>query len=153
MSNLPAKLDQNERLMVGNWLAQQPGQKSGSIIRRILTDQFGQQHNLGGETSNVVVDNQGIPYVITEQHARVLDCGCVATSLDQVGGMCGNAHIVCKKHSLDRCGECGKPICGHEAIQRNGKTVCSDHDSNVGAVIGILLILIAGLILIITNAN
>jgi len=142
------KLTLKEREYLIQLLQDQLNQEaiSAEEVRRKGIDREGSTYNLGGKSQGVLVNESGIPRVISEEHTMFLDCGHAINSPTQVLGKCDNGHIICNlhDHSILRCVECGKLLCHLCAIvDGNGNFRCASHGAPWGTII-----LIAGIILV-----
>lgn len=103
------------------------GPKSAEVTQRVASDRSGNKIDLGGQSQGVIVDENNTPHVISEEHAKFLDCGHAITSLSEVLGKCAYGHITCHRHELHRCNKCGKILCDLEVVWEDDKPMCPDH--------------------------
>lgn len=123
-----SKLTDQERQDLLEFLAQQQeiGPKSAEVSKMVLSDLKGNKYDLGEQSSGVIVDQNGIPHVFTEQRAIILDCGHSISDLSQVLGKCNFGHIICQKDKLMRCSRCRKIMCEFDMVERDGIIICTD---------------------------
>lgn len=124
----PSGLNQNDREQLARLFSRQapidPGPKSAETVQRFVDDTEGVSHDVGGEFQKVVVGPDSMPRVVSEQHARVLDCGHVVTSMSEILAMCDFGHFLCYREKLCRCSECRRNLCIEDVEERNGEIIC-----------------------------
>lgn len=98
---------------------------SGEINKNTVIDQYGNSRNIGGNISEVKINND-IPIVINEKQIAILDCGHAITSPDQIYGKCDYGHLICKEHGLYTCELCNKKMCDFEVAFEYGQFLCPD---------------------------
>jgi len=122
------RLTQSEREKLARLLSQQariaPDTKSAETVHRFVDDMEGTSHEVGGESKKVVVGPDNIPQIVSEQHAKILDCRHVVTSISEILGVCSFGHIVCYREKLYRCPECKRKLCEEDIEEENGELVC-----------------------------
>lgn len=150
MENYSKKLSQKELNELMQMLAGQNrvSDQSSDISVFMIHDLEGNQHNLGGNSHRVIIDQNDLPNVVAEQHGRVLSCGHSINSINEVGGKCSHGHIVCKQHRFYICSHenCRKILCDLEVVwDDEGNPKCPNHDSGYffPILIGIFLIAVA----------
>lgn len=152
MKNPPMKLNDHERNQLTHLFSpgSSPGPKSNESTRRVMSDNNGNIYDMGGDSHGVVVNVDSIPHIISEQHAKILDCGHTVTSLSQVLGRCDFGHILCHKHQFWMCAECRRIVCQFEVQEKDGMSVCPKCAGNGTAaiVLGIIAIIIAFIVAI-----
>ncbi len=113
--NAPSSLSPQDRQRLVNELAQHAaaGTLSSQAKLLVLRDRSGPIAEMSGEMQRVVVDDTGLPTVVSEQHAFRIDCGHVITGVDQVAGVCSAGHIIChdRAHRLFTCPKCSRVHC------------------------------------------
>lgn len=104
--------------------------QSTEEVHRLGIDRYGETYNLGGISQGVLINESGIPRVISEEHTVFLDCGHAITSPSQVLGKCENEHVICNMHNhqLYECVKCGKILCDLCAtFDDDGNPECGTH--------------------------
>jgi len=128
MKNLPQPLSPQERTMLQSQLGQHiSGNVSEEQIHRVIRDRNGREYDLGGRMHEVQIDSMGVPRVVLWEEGRLLDCGHVVESVNQVS-VCNQGHVVCARHPLTYCGRCGRPLCllcSYEIV--DAQAICTDH--------------------------
>jgi hypothetical protein len=146
MKNRPPKPTQYDRDQILQLIEQQiaQGTNSSEIIGRIVTDRAGEKHILGGESHEVIIGEDSIPRIISQQHVHVLDCGHIVTTISEVMGACDYGHIICHRHELYMCQECRKLLCDKDVEEKDGKAICHECNSNytILIVIGVIVLVI-----------
>jgi len=91
----------------------------------IVVDPLGSIQDLGGERSGIVSDVEGTPHVYKQRISRLLDCGHMVHSREQILGQCSYGHTVCTLETLYTCGYCRAKLCDKDVIiWTNGSTTC-----------------------------
>ena len=145
MKQLPVRLNQNDRDKLAQFIEQQTGigARSSEAIQRVVCDGEGMHHDLGGEYHRIAIGPDNAPIIISEQRAKILDCGHAVTSLAQVLGMCSYGHIVCDREKLYRCTKCRSILCAKEVEYVENQPVCPECTGGMPFGVGVLIIVLA----------
>ncbi|MFH1851076.1 MAG: hypothetical protein ABIA75_01895 [Candidatus Neomarinimicrobiota bacterium] len=99
------------------------------IERDILVDRIQRPHNIKMCRTGIINDDNGIPYLVKERIGKIIDCGHMVNSLEQVLGQCIYGHLVCTRCQLYICEWCGAKVCEDcVIITQGGIVLCPEHE-------------------------
>jgi len=105
-----------------------PGMNN-EISRDIIDDRYGKIEVVKNEMITTRVDGNGTPYIYRERVGKILDCGHMASSLEEILGQCVLGHFVCHRCELHVCDICGAKVClSCLRIKTNGTKICPMHN-------------------------
>lgn len=96
-----------------------------------VVDHLGEKILIGGKFKGIVIDQHQIPKVESGIVSTTLDCSHTVASINDVNGICGYNHTVCKFCELYTCVMCGTKLCDYDVEWFQDNPVCPCHAKEI----------------------